>query len=57
MLIGVILIFKVNWKIKTCSLHCSKFDSSVYLADILLFCKKITAVAVLHTYVDQTSAL
>ena len=61
MLIGVILVVKVNRKRKTCSLHChlfeeSEFDWNDYLAHILLFFKKkIVAVAVLHTYVDQTS--
>ena len=62
MLIGVMLIVNVNWKRKTCSLHChffkwNKFDSNDYLAHILIFFKKIAAVAVLHTYVDQTSVL
>ena len=42
MLIGVVLIDKVNWKRKTCSVNChffkqSEFDSSDYLAHILLF--------------------
>ena len=45
MLIGVILIVQVNWKRKTCSLHCHffkkrEFVSNDYLARILLFFKK-----------------
>ena len=62
MLIGVILTVKVNWKGKTCSLHCHffnkfEFEPNDYLALILLFLKKIVAVAVLHRFVDQTSLL
>ena len=63
MLIKVVLIVKVNWKRKTCSLPChffkqSEFDSNDYVTHILLsFFKKIVAVAFLQTYVDQTSVL
>ena len=63
MLIGVILIIKVNWKRKTCSLHrhsfkYSEFDTNDHLVHILFFFKKkIIAAVVLHTYVDQTSVL
>ena len=63
MLIGVILIARVNWKRKACSLHChfikkSEFDWNDYLSRALFFfLKKSVAVAVLHTYADQTSVL
>ena len=45
MLIGVILIIKVNWKRKTCSLHrhsfkYSEFDTNDHLVHILFFFKK-----------------
>ena len=61
MLKGVILIIKVNWKGKTCSLHFhffkwSEFDWNDYLAHILLFFLKKNVIAeVLHIYADQVA--
>ena len=49
MLIGVILAVKVNWEKKHAPYITISLNKAIFI--------KVVAVAVLHTYIDQTSVL